>query len=170
MRSFLVHEIPSDATRAIAAGDKRVLHSEEPTTYGDLRVVSFASKVLIRENQAFYNSNDTWFTKEEIQNFKKDCHRPVHTITHMAMASIDCFPDVCDRGLENTTKAALIQSTTSRRNYSTRSVVLNLQEAQRKSGVFDPEKISNEYRRASAKSCFMARAMGRVTMRSKFKL
>ena len=103
------------------------------------------------------SSQDTWLSKKDIQDIKLEAARSVQLI--MAGKHRN-NPAVCERGLEDMSKAGAVQIR-SRRAHA-RRVVLEEQENQREQQSFNPDRLVCEYQRASGRSILPAIARARI--------
>jgi hypothetical protein len=133
---------------------EKALHHDDSDSPS--RSVSFASRVdLIRE--PCHSSRATWASKEDHGNFKLDNAR---TIQIIMAGKQQKFNDVCERGLENMSKAGSLQI--KRRRRYARRVVLEEQETQRREWISDPERVASEYQKATARSSLVASIRGQA--------
>jgi hypothetical protein len=97
-----------------------------------------------------------WFSSEDLQDFRKHNQDTVQT---SMSGSLHLYPDMCGRGLEEMTPAGRVQHK-NRKKYA-RSIVLEEQKKQRETNSFEPEKLSEEYSRATIRSRMVAAAKGK---------
>lgn len=116
--------------------------------------VSFSDADNVIEYEDDCSDESRWLAADDIKSIKKQCYETVE----MAMSgSLTFHPDHCNRGLESFSAAGKLQSR-NRKKYA-RSVVLEEQERQRAANVFDPEKLSEGYSRATSRSRLLAAAL-----------
>ena len=123
------------------------------------RTVSFA----ISEHILFYEESSSsccdkenrWYSKLETDQFKKENSRSAQAIV---LGKHRHIADLCERGLENVTKAGALQSK-NRRKVALKAV-MDEQRRQREISIYDPEAIAQAYGRLTSRSCLAAAAQG----------
>jgi hypothetical protein len=138
----------------VATHDKALHHDDADSLTS--RSVSFASRdEIIRER--CHSSRATWVSKEDLGDFKLDNARTIQIIMAGKQRK---FNDVCEQGLESMSKAGSLQLQ-SRRKYA-RRVVLEEQKTQRREWISDPERIADEYQKATVRSSLVASTRGQA--------
>jgi hypothetical protein len=126
--------------------------------FGRRRTVSFAisQELLFSKVDESISRKTMWYSKQEIEHFKKENSRSVQA---MLSGKHRQMPGFCERGLENMTRAGALQSKNHKK--FSQKVVLDEQRKQRENGESDVvDMIAQIYEQASRRSQVAAAARG----------